>query len=92
MAITFSGTGTAPIFYTTSANPIPSTLTTSTGTVINGQPSCSLMLRSALSSSRVIPAAAVGLVGSLNDFKIYNFALNSIQATARLIAETCKLK
>lgn len=95
VAITFSGTGTRPVFYTTSASPIPSTLTTATGTVINGQPSCSLMLRSALSSTRAIPAAAAsaaGLVGSLNDFKIYNFALNQVQATARLVAEKCKLK
>lgn len=90
VAITFAGTGTGPVFYTAANVPIPSTLTTATGGVINGQPSCNLMLRSSLSNLRTAPLDG-GLLGSLNDFKIYNFVLSSSQVTNRLIAETCKL-
>jgi len=89
VVISFNGTGTAPVFHTTS-NPSSSFLNVATGSVINAQPSCSLMLRNALSNTRTLQAVT-GLIGSLNDFKIYNFALSSAQATARLVAETCNL-
>jgi hypothetical protein len=82
ITVSYSGTGTIPNFYTATNNAGAIYAIGGSGSIFTA-PSCTVLTRTIVGST--------GASFSMNDLKIYNFALTNVQVNARFSAELGKL-
>lgn len=87
VAVTYSGAGTTPNFFTAVTNVGTTTAVAGSG-AIGTAPSCTVLTRTMVSGTGTLTTAAAF---AMNDLKIYNFALSNAQINTRFSAELGKL-
>lgn len=89
-AVSYEGAGKTPNFYTNSGSTAITAPTLFAGSgPIPTAPTCVVMSTGVIGANSIISANQV-VLGSMNDFKIYNFGLTEAQIQSRFKAEASK--
>jgi hypothetical protein len=87
LAVSFGGSNFSPNFYVASAVSVFIPPAVPGLTAASTAPTCTTMISAIIGASTANPPASPLGASSLNDFKIYNFALTTAQVQARYAAE-----